>query len=686
MEAFDFGTLYCEARRFWWLIILGLFAGAGVGYWNSVSKPPSFTSEARMLVSGKIKLTAGTDASDAAQEVSDFLLTQATIFQSPQVRLRAEKNLLAAGYPSPKIPVILSATFIPRTTIFLLKASGQDREYTHALLQQTVREFIAIRKDLRLQRSDDTASALSAELVRVQDQVAAASRNLNEFQRTFNNASLEDEQSADTAYLTTLRKRLGDLRLQQSVARTGGLDPSTAVFSAPVTNDKNATTDAALDQSLPEAHLVAVKQNLEVLQASRQRLLSYLRPEHPRIRLLNSKIAEAIAEICKDRLASIDREMDALKEEIDQKQNHLFALNDHLARYQDLKSRLDNCRDTYDKLIASVQNVDVGKRLDQDAITILENPTPPVAEKNNLSIAIVQGSLLGLLLGAGIILLLSKTSRRFHTIESVKRELGLPIFGKILRDRRAASNRTILDCERNHLDFAESFRNLRSSFLNFPGAEAPKKCFAITSAVPNEGKSTIAVNLAIALAATNSKVLLVDADLRRGTLCRLLKTASGPGLAQLITYRSSLKNALHRTRMANLTLLPAGAPLANAGEEMLCFGAGELLQTLTEHFDYVILDTTPVLAADDAITIAAKADWTLFVVRLGYSRPSDSKRAIEELTLRNVNVAGVIANSVPRKFTGHSYYRYRDYKLDYKPFRQLTSSHSPVAVAVSITC
>jgi capsular exopolysaccharide synthesis family protein len=376
--------------------------------------------------------------------------------------------------------------------------------------------------------------------------------------------------------------------------------------------------------------------------------------------------------------------MKALTGEIDQKQNHLFELNNHLARYHDLKSRLDNSRSTYDKLIASVQNVDVGKRLDQDTLAILENPTPPVEEKTNLGMGILQASLLGLLLSTGIILLLSKFSKRFHTIDSVKRELALPIFGKILRDRRAAFNRTVLDCDRNHLDFAESFRNLRSSLLNFPGGYAPKKCFAVTSALPNEGKSTVAVNLAIALAATNARVLLVDADLSHGRLCRLLKTVSSPGLADLITNRSPLNHVLHQTRMPNLTLLPAGPALANATEEMLRYGVGDLLQTLTRRFDYVIIDTTPVLAADDAVTLAAKADWTMFVVRLGSSRPADSKRAIEELTLRQVNVAGVVVNSVPSKFTSHSYYRNYDHKLECKPFLELSEARTvPAEVSIS---
>src|SRR6516225_12013097 len=100
MKSFDFETLYYEARRFRWLLLIGLLAGAGVAYVNSVSSPPIYTSEARLLVSRKIDITTGTSATDEAQELSDFLLTQVTIIQSPQLRQRTEKNLIAAGHPT----------------------------------------------------------------------------------------------------------------------------------------------------------------------------------------------------------------------------------------------------------------------------------------------------------------------------------------------------------------------------------------------------------------------------------------------------------------------------------------------------------------------------------------------------------------------------------------------------------
>ena len=681
MDSFDFTTFYYELRRFWWLMLIGLVAGAVLGFWNSRRQPAIFTSESKMLVSGKINVQTGTSYSEEAQ---DFLGTQATIMQSREVRSRAEKSLTAAGKKPSAPGVDVSVTFIPRTTIFVLKAIGFDPAYTQAFLQECMRQYINLRKEFRLQRSDDTASALEGELTRVQNEMNSATQELNEFQRKFNVISLEDEQTADTAYLAALRKRVAELRLQKSIAATGEADPRSAGSSIPLgTSEENTTTVSVNTQQGPQERLLTAKQELTLLEAERQRLLTNLRPEHPKIKQLNIKISEAqklvtflstqIADNNKDRLASIEREMEGLNSEISRKESRLFELNSHLADYRNLKSRADNARATYDKLTASVENVDVGKKLDQDNIAILENATKGAPENKSLVVDTAQASAIGLMLSTGTILLLARLSKRFHTIEAVQRYLGLPIFGKILRDRWAAGPRTILDCDRNHLDFAESFRNLRSGLLHFPGAYAPKRCFAITSAIPGEGKSTIAVNLAIALAATNSRTLLVDADMRRGKLHHLLKIDRSPGLSELITNQNLLEEVVHPTIMPNLMLLPTGQPIANTSEQLLRYGVDELIRSLTEHFDYVIIDTPPVLAADDAVVLAAKTDWAMFLVRLGYSSPVISKRALEELKSRQIHVPGIVVNSVPRRLTAQSYYNhYFHPRLETRSFLELT--------------
>jgi succinoglycan biosynthesis transport protein ExoP len=679
MNSFDIGTLLYEMRRFWWLLCFAVAGAMAFGYWQHISKPKIFESEAKMVLSGKINIEAGSTFNDQSQ---DFLGTQATIMQGHEVHVRTEKALADSGKLAPGRPVELSATYIPRTTIFLLKATGTDPDYTQKFLDEGMRTFIALRKQIRLQHSDVTETALTEELTRIQNEIAGTSQELNEFQRQFSVVSLEDETTAETEYLTTIRKRLADLRLQKSIAATGGTatDPATAGASIPI-DSTEGNNGGGTSQQQPQDKLLIAKQDLAMLQAERQRLLANLRPQHPKIRQINVKIdnAEKVVSFLSsqihdndtDRISAIDREMDALRQEIKQKEDHLFELTSHLAAYRNLKSRLDNSQATYDKLTASMQNVGVGRQLDQEAIAVLESASPPLAEKKSFLIGMIQSSFLGFLLGTGLILVSSKFSQRFQTIDNVKRTLRLPIFGKILRDRWAARLRTVLDCDRNHLEFAESFRNLRSSLLNLPVPYTGKKCIAVTSAVPHEGKSTVAANLAIALSAANARVLLVDGDIRRGRLDKLLNVDADFGLSDLLTNRKSLNQVLYRTRMPTLMLLPSGAAIPNITEQMLRYGVDEMMHTFGQHFDYVILDTPPVLAADDAATLAAKADWTLFVVRLGYSSPLSTQRAIEELTNRQVDVPGIVINSVPRGATGHSYYHYYNQRLETNPFLEL---------------
>ena len=221
-----------------------------------------------------------------------------------------------------------------------------------------------------------------------------------------------------------------------------------------------------------------------------------------------------------------------------------------------------------------------------------------------------------------------------------------------------SSPRTVLDCERRQLGFAESFRNLRSCILNQPEALESQRCFAVTSAIPLEGKSTVSVNLAIALAATNSRVLLVDGDLRRGRLHESLSVNAPRGLSNLLTGTGTLDEVLCATRMQDLVLLPCGPSVSNGTELLLRFALEECIQDLQRRFDYVIIDTPPVLAVDDAITLAARVNWTMFVVRLNYTRPALALRALDELSTRRIKVAGVVINGAPVGETASNYYNY----------------------------
>jgi succinoglycan biosynthesis transport protein ExoP len=685
MNSFDFGSLYYEVRRFWWVLVLALLAGGALSFYQVRRKPPTFSSDSKMVLSGKINMQAGATYSEDGQ---DFMGTQAAILQGAEVRSRAKKSLASKGQTS-NSDVDLSVAFIPRTTIFLLRATGGDPVYTQAMLQQSMQEFIALRKEIRWQRADDASEALKDEVVRLQHEIQKDSDALNDFQRKFNVISLQDESNADTSYLATLRKRIADLRVQRSIVATGtGSDASAAGSAIPTggaDNDTNADGSTNQPQGSGEK-LEAAKQDLAMLQAERQRLLANLRPQHPKIKQLNVRIETAqqlvdflssqINDNTKDHLTAIDREMEALTAEADQRQAKLVDLNNHLTEYHNLKTRLDTSQSTFDKLTASVQSVDVGKQLDQEVIGILENATPAYMEKKNLVGSVGQGSVLGLILGCGALYGLSRLLPRFQTVDAVKRTLGLPIFGKILRDRWVARDRTVLDCTGDHLGFAESFRNLRSAVLYMPQAMRMKRSLTITSAVPHEGKSTVAVNLAIALAATTARTLLVDADLRRGRLHQLLKVPSGPGLSHLITDREGLNQVLHPTHMPHLMLLPCGPRIPDIGEQLMRYGIDELMDRLLDHFDYVILDTPPVLSADDSITLAAKTDWTMFVVRLGYSRPTASRHAIEELTNRGVRVGGVVVNGVPKAETGHAYYHYNYHSLEDRPFARLVAGEA----------
>jgi polysaccharide biosynthesis transport protein len=689
MNSFNFLTFYYEARRFRWLLLLILTCSLAGGYWWSIRQAPQYISEAKMVVAGRINMDAG---SAYSEDKDDFLGTQAAIMQGDEVTKRARQDLAAAGIKEPSTRTDLRAAFIPRTEIFQLTATGSDSVYTQAFLRGAMRAFFSIRKEMRLQRSEETRSAISQEIVRVQKELDQATQDLNTFQRRFSVVSLEEDVNATTGYLDTLHKRIADLRLERSVAATGGVDAVAAGAAIPTGNDDNSGVTAGTGgdaDGQSKERLVAVQQDLAVQQTQKDRLSRNLRPEHPKIKEVDNKIAEdekIIAllssqqrERTQDQIAAIDRETDLLEKDIQQKQDHLLEVNNNLAEYKNLKSSVDSTRETYNKLIAEVQSVGVGEQIEQEPIAILETASASKLVPKHAILGLVQGAFLGSALALGLILLLARLLPRFQSAAAVKEAVGLPVYGKILHDRWFSRSRTVLDCDQAHIGFAESFRSLRSGLLNRPQELAKQRCFAVTSATPGEGKSTVTVNLGIAIAATNARVLLIDGDLRRGRLHQLLGLQVTVGFSDLLIGNATSTAVLHSTRMQNLFLLPAGPKIANTTELLLRFGLDELFRELHSRFDYIIVDAPPVLAADDAMTLASRVSWTMFVVRLGYSQPANSLKALDELTSRQIKVPGVVINDVPRDQITHSYYHYY-HQLESRPFfMEMTNAREKTA-------
>jgi capsular exopolysaccharide synthesis family protein len=189
-----------------------------------------------------------------------------------------------------------------------------------------------------------------------------------------------------------------------------------------------------------------------------------------------------------------------------------------------------------------------------------------------------------------------------------------------------------------------------------PGGERPKLVL-ITSAVPNEGKSSVTANLSRMLALGGATVMVLDADMRRGCLDQLMGLRKSPGLADLLLNRSDLEQVIQTGSPPNLSFIGRGASEGNPGDLFLNPLFDQLLITLRQRYDYVLIDSCPVFVANDATTLAPKMDGTLFVVRNRFSSARAVEEAVNLLLRRHAKVLGVVFNRA--KVTGRSYYYYK---------------------------
>src|SRR5664280_2232945 len=268
-------------RRQWWVLVLGALVGIGVQAVHQWCSAPAYAALGRMIVSIKLNIAEG---SVYTEELSNFLGTQAALMQSGVVIQRAHARVTAQKPELRMQPVALKVTVLPKTTIFVLQASGSDPAYTQAFLQACMEEYIALKKEMRTQTSDTTVAGLTEEVMRIEKDLRNAEADLVTFESTNSVVLSQDHGNSAGNYLAALNQRLAaqksEYALLQMLTVDQNLDRQQAaggeLLPADSTKDNKDST-AATGGERSDIDYLRAKQQLLLLQAEQQELGRHLR-------------------------------------------------------------------------------------------------------------------------------------------------------------------------------------------------------------------------------------------------------------------------------------------------------------------------------------------------------------------------------------------------------------------------
>ncbi len=667
-------------RKFWWIPVITLILALVAGVVDFVKTPPLFVSRASMWETEKLQLP---DGASFAQDEDTYFGTLTAVLQSEPLRemalSRLQTNQIAVDQNGNPLSVSINVYQAPKSSVFIVEADSANPAFTQVYLDALVGSYLDYKKTVRKDVSDDTLASISQQINILQDDMNTGETNLSQYEESNNLAVLEQENEVGGSELAKLKAQLADDLLRSNMLDAVELEKTVAPIG-PILNSTNMANPLFSQISgnnpnsgAPISESEEAIQQIESLKFERAKLSKYLRPTHPKIVKLNEDITNAQNLIDfyrrqNDQDIAVDRkalmiEMDSITNAIYQWEIRVKYDSARIAEANNLEDSITRNQKMFDRLTSLLDNVDITRNIDQDPLAILEHASGASRSYGKLKSNISTSCIGGLAVGLGIIFLITIRDDRFSSVTEVAERIGDHVVGQVPEmpgSRNGAPLALLADNDERHM-YVESYRNLRSALLYFAVDGVRPKVLLITSAVPNEGKSTIASNLSLIMALGGARVLLIDADLRKGRLHDLLGLKSKPGLAELLLDPNNLDKFIQETAMPNLSFIARGSGPRNPGDLFLNNAIDRILAVLRERFDYIIIDSSPVFAADDATTLAPKMDGTLFVVRSHFSRSNMVKEALELLYQRQATVLGLILNRTDATGRSYHYYKYSEY-------------------------
>jgi capsular exopolysaccharide synthesis family protein len=583
----------------------------------------------------------------------------------------------------------LKVSLIPNTRIIEIHYRSTDAALSASAVNTLASTYVEQNFKTKFESTMQAADWLSKQLVDLQMKVETSQEKLVRYQKEHEILGIDEKQNIITAKLDELNKEMtsaeSDRMQKEAIYRLTQSTDSNSVASA-ITSETGQNQSGSLLDKLrgQDADL-----KIQIAELSTQ-----FGPSYPKVAQLNNQLKEIDRQIISETQKAVDKlrgqymtavqRESMLRDALDKQKQEANKLNESAIEYSLLKRDLESNRTLYEGLLEKLKEAGVTAGLRSNNFRIVDAARTPAApvEPNiprNLAFALV----LGLTSGVGLAFLLENMDNTVRTTEQAQIISALPSLGMIPLGSKSSDNGTglkrltlassneaveLVTQARPQSQMAESYRALRTSLL-LSSLGAPPKIIMVTSARPQEGKTTTSINCAIVLAQKGVRVLLVDADLRRPSVHKTLGMGPRSGLSNVLTGSATLEQTITpSTILPNLFVLPAGTPPPNPAELLASSNMKDVLTELRGQYDHIVIDTPPTLSVTDAVVLSQRVDAIILVIRSGHTTKQALRRARDILMQVNAHVAGVLLNAVD--LTSPDYYYYYEYQGKYSHYYQ----------------
>ena len=690
-----FGRFVQFLKKRSWIIVLAVVMGWFVGVAANYLIPKLYTAQANIEVAEDVSsqfrlepnLGLGGDEDDAQK-----LDTEIEILRSRNLALETIRSLhlesnpgflpLQGGRPwnlsEPAVRQMLTGYFIGNmnisrlghTSIIEISVTSPSPEMASLIANTLIDKYIEHSFRENFSATEKISGWLETKLDGLKANLEKSQTHILDLQKDIGVYGIDQTHSVVIASLEELNKQYADAEVDRLLKESRLEEIKSA---------SPGVIDAALGPVDPG--LQATKQRLAQLKADYSSLAQTYGAAYPRVMTLKAQIEQLQREQSEEEKAQISRaekELEAsrsneakLRAALDQKEQDAFGKGEKAMEYELARQDYETNRLLYDGLEQRLQEASIMSSLHSTSIHIVDSADTPVfpsrpRSKFNRGV----GAGVGLLFGLSLAILLEALDTNLKTMSEIEEALQLPLLAAIpevdadhllpSKFREYATTRGSSSWSK----IAEALRGLRTSvLLSSPGS--PPKVIMIASTRPAEGKSCVAGLTAITFALNGSRVLLIDADLRRPAIHLRFRIGKGLGLSSVLSGKATFQEAIVPwPDLPNLHILPSG-PVPPLPSELLSSKQMEnLLTQIREEYDFIIIDTPPVLAVTDAAIIGGLSDASILIIRYASAQKKVVRRCIDLLDRSGAHLLGVAVNVVDftapeySEYYGRKYYEY----------------------------